>query len=80
MNELLSRANHITYAIKNINLEYEKHFKVQCKTKQVTIINAFNADDFRKPKRSNNSKLKCVSFSQYIGLHCGLEQIFEELL
>ena len=71
------KADAITYASKGIQLECEKHFKSQGHAKQVTLINAFNATDFREPKANVSEKIKCVWFSQNIGPNRGLEQVFE---
>ncbi|MDT0685254.1 hypothetical protein [Autumnicola psychrophila] len=70
------RADSITYASKGIQLECEKQFKVDSRTENVTIINSFNAEDFRKPGNNSSKILKCVWFSQHIGPNRGLEKIF----
>lgn len=70
------KADTITYASKGIQLECEKHFKVRAQTQQITIINAFKADDFMQPKENGSANIKCVWFSQHIGPNRGLEQVF----
>ena len=45
-------------------------------TENVTIINSFNAEDFKKPKNNSSKIIKCVWFSQHIGPNRGLEKVF----
>lgn len=70
-------ADTITYASTGIKMECEKHFEMGSQTKQVTIINAFEADDFREPNDNASKSIKCVWFSQHIGPNRGLEKVFE---
>lgn len=71
------RADVITYASEGIKIECMKHFEAAIHTKHITIINAFNANDFVKPKAILSENLQCVWFSQHIGPNRGLEEVFE---
>ncbi len=77
MKHSFSKADAITYASRGIQLECEKHFKVQTDARQITIINAFNEEDFIEPDTKPKDKIHCVWFSQHIGPNRGLEQVFE---
>lgn len=70
-------AESITYASKGIEDECEKVFKTNAKTHHLTIINAFESSDFKKPKKRKDNIVKCVWFSQNIGPNRGLEQVFD---
>ena len=76
MKHSFQRADSITYASKGIQLECEKHFKVESRTENLTIINSFNAEDFKKPENTTSKIIKCVWFSQHIGPNRGLEKVF----
>ncbi|NRD20819.1 hypothetical protein HNV08_12250 [Winogradskyella eckloniae] len=71
------KADSITYASEGIKMECQKHFKVDDEANEMTIVNAFNAVDFKKPQPKVGSKIKCVWFSQHIGPNRGLEKVFE---
>ncbi|SDB65073.1 hypothetical protein SAMN03097699_3043 [Flavobacteriaceae bacterium MAR_2010_188] len=71
------KADAITYASKGIQLECQHHFKIKSSTKQLTILNVFNAEDFSEPQAEFSAKIKCVWFSQHIGPNRGLENVFE---
>ncbi|MCK7590230.1 hypothetical protein M0G43_06575 [Subsaxibacter sp. CAU 1640] len=70
-------ADLITYASEGIRLECEQHFKTKAQAKQVVVINSFDEKDFKKPEETIRDLTKCVWFSQHIGPHRGLEQVFE---
>ncbi|TQI71943.1 hypothetical protein JM79_2894 [Gramella sp. Hel_I_59] len=70
------RAESVSYASKGIQLECEKHFKGDNQIENLTIINSFNAEDFKKPGNTHTNIIKCVWFSQHIGPNRGLEKVF----
>lgn len=71
------RANSITYASEGILLECKKHFKVNDKSEQLTLINTFATTEFLKPEAQRSDTIKCVWFSQHIGPNRGLEHVFD---
>jgi hypothetical protein len=77
MQSSFAHADTITYASKGIALACKKAFKTTNNVKQTTIINAFKETDFLKPEDSKGTIIKCVWFSQHIGPHRGLDQVFE---
>jgi len=77
MQSSFSNAETITYASKGIEIECKKMFKTQVESNHITIINAFENEDFIKPQKIPDHKVSCVWFSQHIGPNRGLEQVFE---
>jgi glycosyltransferase involved in cell wall biosynthesis len=77
MQTSFGHATHITYASKGIALTCKKAFKTTNNVKHTTIINVFKETDFLKPEDRKGTIIKCVWFSQHIGPHRGLDQVFE---
>lgn len=77
MQASFNKAFSISYAAEGIAKACKASYEISKEVRQATIINSFQSSDFKKPEAKTNSTLKCVWFSQHIGLNRGLEQIFE---